>query len=74
MKFKVGDVVVVRKPQDRHEHPVWTKEMDEYNGKEGVVKTVKERDWGQLICLDFPDYWLFSNKWCTLVDDFYGNV
>jgi len=69
MKLKVGDVVVVHKPVNHQGQPRWDVRMDEYDGKKGVVRIVKERGWGQVVELNFTYLWEFSSEWCTLVND-----
>ena len=74
MKFKVGDVVVVHKPEDITEPPVWVDKMDIFCGVEAVVQRVYDNEWGVVLVLNFPGRWAYNAKWCTLVDDFSGNI
>lgn len=41
-KIYKGDVVVVHKPLDVCEHPVWVPDMDKYDGKKFIVSNVFE--------------------------------
>ena len=74
MKFKVGDVVVVHKPLNVDEHPCWVIDMDMFEGKEAKVIETVDHPVVALIRLDIGKNYIFNPRWCTLVDDFLGNV
>lgn len=39
-KISKGDIVIVHKPLDVWEHPIWVADMDKYDGKIFVVSDV----------------------------------
>lgn len=39
-KISKGDIVIVHKPLDVWEHPIWVEDMDKYDGKIFVVSDV----------------------------------
>lgn len=43
-KISKGDVVIVHKPLDVWEHPIWIPDMDKYDGKKFTVSNVFEFD------------------------------
>lgn len=57
-KISKGDVVIVHKPLDVWEHPIWVEDMDKYDGKIFVVSDVFV-DNTALISND--DSFIFSN-------------
>jgi hypothetical protein len=77
-KFEVGNKVRVKKPKDVIiilEWPYWNSEMNEYDGKEYVIKCFVRDD---TVLLDsctgrassdaeFPSFWRFNTNWLTLV-------
>lgn len=39
-KISKGDIVIVHKPLDVWEHPIWVEDMDKYDGKIFVVSDI----------------------------------
>lgn len=57
-KISKGDVVIVHKPLDACEHPIWVEDMDKYDGKIFVVSDVFSDN---TALLSNDDSFIFSN-------------
>ncbi len=69
--FKVGDVVIVNKPNDTEESPGWVSDMDEFDGKQTEIT----HDWGDgtfSIRLDYS--YVFHESWFTIKNTRYWRV
>jgi len=78
MKFKTGDVVIVRKPKNVDPWPSWVNGMDVFDG---TVQTLSDYTAGEEGEVAFrfkedEDYYIFNTKWFIPYDDtpFEGNV
>ena len=78
MKFKVGDVVIVKKPKDVYAWPSWVNGMDVFDGTVQTLSDYKLWEGGE-VAFRFEgdeDCYIFNTKWFTPYDDtpFEGNV
>lgn len=60
MKFKIGDRVVLHKPNDVSESPHWTPEMEWFDGVEIIIKCIS--DGGRII----HEGYAFNVHWAIL--------
>ena len=77
MKFKTGDVVIVKKPKDVYEWPSWVDNMDVFDGTRQILseEVLEEVAVSFRLEGDEYNYW-FNIKWFIPYDDtpFEGNV
>ena len=78
MKFKTGDVVIVKKPKDVYEWPSWVDGMDVFDGTIQTLSDYKLWEGGE-VAFRFEgdeDYYIFNTKWFIPYDDtpFEGSV
>lgn len=64
MRFDKGDTVIVHKPNDTRESPIWLPDMDKYDGMSMTVYA----DRGGIVWLDETEY-SFNRKWLELISD-----
>jgi hypothetical protein len=78
VKFKAGDKVRAKKPDNIYEDPCWVRDMDKYDGGEYVI-----RHKGEWILLEgcvgrtpehgrLSSFWSFNVSWLTLVESVEG--
>lgn len=74
--FKIGQRVITRKPKNDCEYPGWVDDMDEYDGKEVVIKKIEiqhHKD-GTMLCLVYGcEYW-FNFKWIEAINESYWRI
>ena len=58
-EFKVGDKVIIHKPDDTSESPGWMSKMDKWDGKEVTIETL----FGDCFDIKEDNYWSFANSW-----------
>jgi hypothetical protein len=63
-KFKAGDKIIVHKPKDLSQFPIWEKQMDIYNGNILTISNVTTD--GMLECVESNCY-CFHPDWCEKV-------
>ena len=78
MKFKAGDVVIVKKPKDTEPWPSWVNSMNVFDGTVQTLSDYKVYSAGEVaFCFEGDDdYHLFNIKWLIPHDDtpFEGNI
>jgi hypothetical protein len=68
MRFNPGDKVVAIRPatkEERWQSPLWTKDMDFYDGKE---LTVREYESGKYVSV-FESIYVFKDTWLRLASE-----
>ena len=73
--FKVGDLVIVHKPKNTDEAPIWISEMHEYDGIETTIKRIIHEDGYDLMKLYDCEEYSFRDAWLEPADtaDSYEN-
>lgn len=64
MKLKRGDKVLVQKPENIHESPVWVFAMDKFDGKIMTVSSAGE----DRVRLEGAGSYTFNTKWLVPLD------
>jgi len=62
-KFKAGDKFIPRKPNE-NKFPIWSKDMDEFNGKVLTVYNINDK--GYILAKDCK--FMFHPHWCEKVE------
>ena len=65
MIYKIGDCVILHKPENVDEHPTWCDEMDELDGAE---VTIEEYEDDTCFYAKDVDFWVFNESWATPVE------
>jgi len=66
MKLRVGDKVLVKRPEDKSEGPGWEGSMDYMDGKTATI--AKFEDDGDVLLEEDPVGYSYDPKWLTKVD------
>ena len=63
-KFEKGDNIIVHKPKDTTQFPIWEKEMDKFDGQ---ILTVRKLDINGMLEGTESEYYVFHPDWCEKV-------
>ena len=72
MKYNVGDVVIIHKPENIWQDPKWLPDMDEYDKKVAVITEVKEVTYGHYTFVKIENdggRWKFNVLWLEPYED-----
>lgn len=66
MKFKIGDKIIIHKPNDINKYPGWCTPMDKYNNKQTTIRDINKNNH---IKIEQDKYheWEFNPNWCKLI-------
>lgn len=64
MEFNIGDAVVIHKPENTHEFPIWNDDMDKFDGMRSTVRMTS----GDCIKVHDCPYW-FSRYWLEYLQE-----
>ena len=64
-KYKIGDCVILHKPEDTDEYPTWVHDMDEFDGAEVTIEGYNDDTCFYVKDIDF---FVFNEDWATPVE------
>ena len=65
-KFKVGDRFIPRKPKNTSQYPIWSMDMDKFNGR---VLTFDKMDYDDNLTSKDAEFYSFHPDWCKKVEE-----
>ena len=65
-KFKVGDRFIPRKPKNTSQYPIWSMNMDKFNGR---VLTFDKMDYDGNLTSKDAEFYSFHPDWCKKVEE-----
>ena len=64
-KFEVGDRFIPRKPKNTSQYPIWSMDMDKFNGR---VLTFDKMDYDGNLTSKDAEFYSFHPDWCKKVE------
>lgn len=65
-KLSIGDEVIVHRPDNVDESPIWVSGMDEFDGVQGWIKEISGS--GKFVRISGASEFWYNSKWCERVE------